>query len=119
MISSSIHAEMPQNFFRNARTGCAFVTATSLYPDAARRVSTSAWESPMSGLTCSADSVSGTDADAIPGGLVEPFPAGAGRAGAGSTGRSGVVGDGVAVTYVASRFLIALNSACCAAVISG
>ena len=30
MISSSIHAEMPQNFWRNLRTGCAFFSATSL-----------------------------------------------------------------------------------------
>ena len=30
MISSSIHAEIPQNFWRNLRTGCPFFSATSL-----------------------------------------------------------------------------------------
>ena len=76
MISSSIHAEMPQNFFKNLRTGWPFFSATSLQPFSLRRVSTSAPVNPVSGLTLSDASVSGTDADAISGGLVSAGMAG-------------------------------------------
>src|ERR1035441_6306 len=42
MISSSIHAEIPQNFRRNLRTGCPFCSATSLKPCSFRRTAASA-----------------------------------------------------------------------------
>jgi len=69
MISSSIHADRPQNFRRNFRTGCSFCSATSLTPCSFRRTSTSAPVRPVSGFTWSAASVSGIDSEAMSGGF--------------------------------------------------
>ncbi|OIQ66008.1 hypothetical protein GALL_524280 [mine drainage metagenome] len=64
MISSSIQAEMPQNFARNCSSGWVLVTATSLKPSALRRAVTSAPLSPASGSTPSAASASVTPTSA-------------------------------------------------------
>ena len=59
MISSSIHADTPQNFPRNLRAGCPFFSATSLKPCSLRRDSTSARVSPVAGSTWRAAPLTG------------------------------------------------------------
>ena len=49
MISSSIHAERPQNLRAKAMTGWDFASGTSLGPPSASRLRASAEESPESG----------------------------------------------------------------------
>ena len=99
MISSSIHSERPQNLPRNTRTGCPFLSATSLSPHSFRRVSTSARVRPVSGSTWSAARASGTDAEAISG----AFPI-AGFEGAGST--PDLFGVGRMVTILCQRLIL-------------